>query len=334
MGAALDCLLHADAAAAFAYAERALEGASPGSSARAVLRDALLQRAAALAGADGGAAAALVLRHFPDDHPTILAALAPAPDLQFAYLRGAFGAAAHLGGGSGGVGGEGQGCPSSPSAAAPTPAHARLLADAGAGDAFVRLLCAFEHAGLLPFLQSPAAYRAEVALREVQAAGEAGAEAFLLERLGDVAGAAAIHHFTLQRAGASACAAVAAKQDPTPHLRAARAALDAAVGLCRRHAADLPAGQGRGLWLSVLDAAADLLAGGGSGGREKGVAATPVSPVVRAELAALVDAAVAAMAGHVPLRLVGDRIMSRASGEVCGVVGRTHAARTHSQLPV
>ena len=298
-GAALDCLLAADARSAFDYADAALTDAGPAGPARDALRSALLSRAGALAAADAGAAAALVATHFPDDHPAVLAALGGAADLTFSYLKGAYAAAAATVGPPGGASGGG---------------GAALLADAAAGDAYVRLLCRFEPRGVLPFLASRAAYSAAAALKEARRADAADARAFLLERLGDAPGAAALLASRVAVAGRAAFAAAGGGAVPVAERAAVRAALSDALGLCRRAAPDLPPTAGTSLWLTVLDALADVLRDARAAGAGAGA---------RGELAALVDGAVAAAAGCVPLRAVGEHLITRCADDPLAEYGRT-----------
>lgn len=94
-GAALGCLLRSPrgAAAAFEYIAAALGGGRaaprvpPGQ--LPALKAALLAAMPRLVGADAAAAARLVLRDFPGDHPAVVAALAESPLLQYRYLKGA-----------------------------------------------------------------------------------------------------------------------------------------------------------------------------------------------------------------------------------------------------
>ena len=299
-GAALDCLLASDPATAFEYADGALARAAPSSHEWARLRSALLARAPALAAADGDAAARLVATHFPDDHAAVLAALADAPDLTFGYLRGAYAAAAALVPPSG-VGG-----------ATPSSGPAALLADPGAGDAYVQLLCARDPRGVLPFLASRAAYSPHAALTAARAAGVADAQAFLLERLGDAPGAAALLAARVADTGRSLLAAAGAGPPPPAPLAALRAALGDAVGLCRRAAPDVPPSVGAGLWMATLDAVADVVR-----------AARASHPATRSAVASLLDGTAAAAAGALPARAVGDHLLARWRAEPLSDAGRT-----------
>ena len=319
VGAALDCLLRAGAAdpsAAFAYAERVLSGggggAGPGDPARAALRDALLARAAALAGADGGAAAALILRHFPDDAHAVCSALAGTPDLQFAYLRGAVNAAEVLGV-VGAVGADADAADADATTAAAATHPSTLLADPAVGDLYIRLLARYDPAGLPRFLSSPvAAYRAEEALRVVQAAAPPGsvppsAEAFLRERLGDVVGAAAIVSACLSEAVRGVLGAQTGAEVEALAASAAQPALAAAVGLATRARDDLPRAAASALWLQVLDAVADPLV-------TKPPPGASILPSARAAVAGLVDSVAAAAAGPgggLARRSVGEHLLAR-----------------------
>ena len=360
-GGALDVLLLASGSdfsfRAFEYADRVLEeaaaeaSASPSSRKRwAQLRSAVVERAPALAAAYGGAAARLVARHFPEDHAAVMCALSRDEPLAFAYLRGAYAAAAARvapGGGGGGIGGEtattlaSSGSPSddnyvdsSSTTAASRAAAARLLADASAGDTYVRLLCSRDPGGVLPFLKSRAAYSAEAALDSARLAGVADAQAFLLERLGDVAGAASILAAALTGGGEALLleagggegreSAEHRHQQNHNDLRhrhcprllspkeALLSALDDALGLCKRGAADLPFAAAAALWMTVVDALADLLRRAGSseseGGSEKDKEASSAATSL---FAFALDAAVAAAATSVPLRSIGERMLER-----------------------
>ena len=368
VGGALDVLLALSSSSSssfriFEYADRVLEEAaaeakasssssspSPANRKRWLqLRAAVVERAPALAAADGGAAARLVARHFPEDHAAVMSALSGDEALAFAYLRGAYAAAAARvspGGGGGGEGGEGGSSDinddsSATATAASRAAAARLLADPRAGDAYVRLLCSRDPGGVLPFLKSRAAYSAEAALKSARVAGVADAQAFLLERLGDVAGAASILAAALMGAGEALLSEEAAAgegrlrqlQQEEPSYQALRrprplspreallSALDDALGLCRRGGADLPPAAAAALWMTAIDALADLLrrAGSGGGGSEggegkgkgKGTTRRARSGAAASLLASALDAAVAAAASSVPLRHIGERLLER-----------------------
>ena len=62
------------------------------------------------------------------------------------------------------------------SEAAAASAHEALLAQAGVGELYVRLLCQFEPAAALPFLQSHDAYRVEEVLPVTERFGVADAQ--------------------------------------------------------------------------------------------------------------------------------------------------------------
>lgn len=62
------------------------------------------------------------------------------------------------------------------SEAAAAGAHEALLAQAGVGELYVRLLCQFEPAAALPFLQSHDAYRVEEVLPVTERFGVADAQ--------------------------------------------------------------------------------------------------------------------------------------------------------------
>ncbi|KAK9840784.1 hypothetical protein WJX81_004448 [Elliptochloris bilobata] len=227
--AALACLLRAELSAAFEYADAHLAepNCPPG------LRAAVLAVMGRLADANGEAAARLVLRYFPTDHAAVLAGFASAPERQFRFLRGALQAVAAE--------------PAEAGRASPRGAQEALLAAAGGAELYAGLLCRFEPASVLPFLQAHDAYRVEAVLPATERYGVTDARAFLLERLGDVTAALQIH-------------------------------VDAAA------------------------AANDAL----------------VEAVLAGALAALMEQAIGAMAGHVPLAALGRRILAAYASEPFG----------------
>ncbi|CAL8466179.1 g5715 [Coccomyxa elongata] len=205
---ALDCLLQQPqgAAAAFGYIAAALGGGRaaarvpPGR--QPALRAAAMAAMPRLVAADVAAAARLVFKDFPGEHAAVVASLAAEPRLQYRYLKGAMEATAE----------QFTATFDSPTRAtaeaAAATAQEALLVQAGAGELYARLLCEFEPAAALPYLQAHDAYRVEAVLPYTQRFGVDDAQAYLLERLGDVQAALGIFCGAAERANAALVARI------------------------------------------------------------------------------------------------------------------------------
>eukprot|EP00887_Chlorella_sp_A99_P007106 scaffold2.g7106.t1 len=191
---ALACLAAdgAHPAAAFEYACELLGGAA-GAEAAAAAAAAVVAQAPALVALDAAAAADLALGCLSlAQQQALLQALAPAPDLQFGFLRAVVEAARRA--------------PRAAAAAAAGRAQQAavepLLRQMGVANQYVALLCAFDPGAVLPFLQSHGSYGVDDCLRACAEHGVQDAAAFLLERRGDVQSALAIRLDTVRRTNA------------------------------------------------------------------------------------------------------------------------------------
>ena len=201
-------------------------------------------------------------------------------------------------------------------------------------ETYVGLLCAFEPAAVLPYLRARSDYRV-AACREICGAhGVRDAEAFLLEREGDVEGAIALLLRVVHRRlrTLAACvgrldeAALAGAEgggrSPAVHgsgpARRARLAFAAALAVCQRHAAERNKAADGGsqdpnaVWFAVLAACLQPLQALARREREAEAAAATAAAggrrllrrqlgALRGELQDLADGALQSMAGQVPL---------------------------------
>jgi len=196
----------------FAYAERVLsdggggDGLGLAAAARGRFGEAVQQHISALIGVDAEATASLLVRRLPQQQLPVLRTLEAQPALQFAFLRAAFAAQERMrlaalrdGSGSATASPVHRGAlPRRRDAAAATPQQQhdpqqqqqQQLDTPEVVDLYIRLLCRFAPSEVLPFLQGGAqSYDVRAAIRHCAAAGVADAEAYLHERLGDLAAA-------------------------------------------------------------------------------------------------------------------------------------------------
>jgi hypothetical protein len=307
------------------------------------VRDEALALAPQLVRIDATAAAAAVAECLPGDaQRAVLEALAPWPDDQFAFLQ----AALEGGSSSGEMNGERPGSGLSETSIALSSAQSRhpllaplLLQDKGVSSLYVRLLCRFRPAAVLPFLQAADAYDVDACLGHCLAAGVRPAAAYLLERRGDVRGALEI---CLQEVDAANAALVAAGRmsgvERLPEHVAARGTLHAAVSMCVRFSQDrvddvvLPgavgaaAAGGNGaaedplaaVWFEVLQRYVEVIRELQQERREMSTIGVGSDPTAAARLSSLeaaftafMEEVIGQMAGHVPLQSVAAAVMER-----------------------
>eukprot|EP00884_Botryococcus_braunii_P022622 jgi/Botrbrau1/9043/Bobra.0376s0020.2 len=374
---ALECLLREGppAPAAFRYVDRVLDDPSEAGGKLGEFKEAVLGSMQRLTGADPGAAAALVIRHFPHDHSRVLTTLQRSPELQYGYLKGAM-HAARLMEASLVEEGAPRDAHAAPLQASP---YAPLLSDPQVGELYLKLLCRFKAAEALPFLQSHDNYRVEEVLSFTQQYKVRDAEAYLLERLGDISAALAIHvshveamaerllsdvlegtlplaALAIFRGGARSfpgstagtLGAVSASLGPPqklagtpaqgagplpPQLAALQGAVGGAVALCQRHSRDAPLLTVQQLWFSILECfvhllrqlrqrtgtargtTAHIVEGSASGG---GSSTDGKFAELQRVLTGLMEGVISHMAGFVPLKAIGERIISEFAAEQFG----------------
>jgi hypothetical protein len=341
--AALACYLRRPGAAGlFEYADRALAesaaeprraSAEAAASSRARFAAALQEHIAALVAADAAAAAALLARRLPEQQLPLLRALAARPELQFALLRAALalhsGELLRSGASSPAYQQQPRGAPSpGPRQQQEEQQQQQQAGAAGAQhpwdspeviDLYICLLCRHAPSEALPFLRSGArAYDVRAALRHAAAAGAADAEAYLHERLGDVAAALRLY---LKQLGASGDALEAA-------VHAARGDGAAAiVTLPPQLAAAWEGGAGGGggsgaQHLGRREAAVAIVAWLRRQLGLRAAGAPPTSAALASAFARHPAAAAAAAAHHQQQQVVAHRAQARRSSSSDGGGGR------------
>ncbi|KAE8894331.1 hypothetical protein PF005_g2638 [Phytophthora fragariae] len=153
---------------------------------RKVIEEAVLNHAPALMKTDGYAFVTLILGQFPNlNNKVIQKFLSMGKEggkLEFLYLKQVLMAASVTSGGS-----------ASDEADVVKDllerSKLRIADDPAVQERFVRLLCEFEPAGVFPYLESHDSYKVDACLRLCKEFAITDAEAYLLERTGDVTGA-------------------------------------------------------------------------------------------------------------------------------------------------
>ncbi|KAL0030409.1 hypothetical protein WJX79_001821 [Trebouxia sp. C0005] len=169
--------------AAFRYIRDVLDEAHMREDRLAAFRGAVMGSVGELAKSEPNEAAALVLERFPEEHAGVVQSLKDQPELQYKYLQ----AATQVARANRAVENEVRGSPGGVGVSSGV--HDQLLAEPAMCEQFVGLLCQFEPAAVLPFLQSHDSYRVEACLPSCQRYEVNDAHAYLLERLGDIAAA-------------------------------------------------------------------------------------------------------------------------------------------------
>ncbi|ETI47457.1 hypothetical protein L914_08092 [Phytophthora nicotianae] len=160
-------------------------GAEPTRRRRKVIEEAVLTHAPALMKTDGYAFVTLILGQFPNlNNKVIQKFLSMGKEgskLEFLYLKQVLMASSTTNGGS------------SDEADVVKDllerSKLRIADDPAVQERFVRLLCEFEPAGVFPYLESHDSYKVDACLRLCKEFAITDAEAYLLERTGDVTGA-------------------------------------------------------------------------------------------------------------------------------------------------
>ncbi|KAK9804391.1 hypothetical protein WJX72_010740 [[Myrmecia] bisecta] len=315
--AALDCSLRdaASPAAPFKYIKDVLD--EPGTSAERLgrFRAAVLAAMPRLTQADGQATAALVLERFPEQQKAVIMALQDSPELQYKYLRGAL-QAAQAQQAAAAEGAEAANGGTEPLAQHKhAGGHGKLLAQAQVCELYMRLLCQFEPASVLPFLQAQDSYRVEVGGAPLVAAREAlkAAIALCQRHTRDARPEAAqqLWFDVLQcyvellrelRREEQALPQHAQHEEAPSSVRSQSGKLD----LLALSPPRTPAAQ------AVLGLASpDPLARLSSSGPPLGPAATAGERLASLQhlLTALMEEVISHMAGYVPLKAIGDRII-------------------------
>ncbi|KAL4164285.1 hypothetical protein KRP22_004152 [Phytophthora ramorum] len=161
-------------------------GAEPTRRRRKTIEEAVLAHAPALMKTDGYAFVTLILGQFPNLNNKIIQKFLSmgkeGAELEFLYLKQVLMASSTTSGGS-------------PSDEADVVkdlldrSKLRIADDPAVQERFVRLLCEFEPAGVFPYLESHDSYKVDACLRLCKEFAITDAEAYLLERTGDVTGA-------------------------------------------------------------------------------------------------------------------------------------------------
>ncbi|KAA6422788.1 MAG: hypothetical protein FRX49_07323 [Trebouxia sp. A1-2] len=247
--------------AAFRYIRDVLDEAHMREDRLAAFRGAVMGSVGELAKSEPNEAAALVLERFPEEHAGVVQSLKDQPELQYKYLQ----AATQVARANRAVENEVRGSPGGVGVSSGV--HDQLLAEPAMCEQFVGLLCQFEPAAVLPFLQSHDSYRVEACLPSCQRYEVNDAHAYLLERLGDIAaaikllrgyaGSASLFsyssgHTLLERHASTPTAAGDPSRPPQTPLLAAHQALKAAVALCQRHSLEASQDMAQQLWFEVL----------------------------------------------------------------------------------
>ncbi|KAL3136710.1 hypothetical protein ABBQ38_005943 [Trebouxia sp. C0009 RCD-2024] len=227
---ALHCAIHATSTpgAAFKYIRDVLDEAHMSQDRSAAFRAAVLGSIAELVRNEPLEAAALVVERFPGEHAQVVASLAAQPELQYKYLQASTQVSQTLKAVESTVRGSGEGLDSRPGVSAGV--HDELLAEPAMCEQFVGLLCQFEPSAVLPFLQSHDSYRVEACLPHCQRFGVNDAQAYLLERLGDIAAAIKLYVQDIERCDAALIQAVLQGQVLLPNVATAPGRLRGYVG--------------------------------------------------------------------------------------------------------
>ncbi|DBA69468.1 TPA: hypothetical protein ACH3X2_012810 [Trebouxia sp. C0005] len=179
--------------AAFRYIRDVLDEAHMREDRLAAFRGAVMGSVGELAKSEPNEAAALVLERFPEEHAGVVQSLKDQPELQYKYLQ----AATQVARANRAVENEVRGSPGGVGVSSGV--HDQLLAEPAMCEQFVGLLCQFEPAAVLPFLQSHDSYRVEACLPSCQRYEVNDAHAYLLERLGDIAAAIKLYVRDIER---------------------------------------------------------------------------------------------------------------------------------------
>ncbi|GAB4818305.1 hypothetical protein N2152v2_005351 [Parachlorella kessleri] len=194
-GEALACLVRdtRHPHAPFKFARELLTDPGTPAEAREAVQSSVMEQVSALMALDPAAAAQLVLDCLPGQQQGVLRALSSAPRLQLAFLRSLLQLQQRRQRqeqqqGSGGTQND-----AGLKGSSRDPALQPLLADMSVANLFVELLCQFEQAAVLPFLQSYDSYGVDECLRHCLRHRVQDGAAFLLERRGDVQSALKIY---------------------------------------------------------------------------------------------------------------------------------------------
>ncbi|KAL0048183.1 hypothetical protein WJX82_009442 [Trebouxia sp. C0006] len=192
---ALHCTIGAASppGAAFKYIRDVLDETHMPEDRLAAFRGAVMGSVGELAKSEPHEAAALVLERFPQEHAGVVQSLKDQPELQYKYLQ----AATQVAKANRAVENEVRGSPDGVGVSSGV--HDQLLAEPAMCEQFVGLLCQFEAAAVLPFLQSHDSYRVEACLPSCQRYKVNDAHAYLLERLGDIAAAIKLYVHDIER---------------------------------------------------------------------------------------------------------------------------------------
>lgn len=234
----LRCETHPESAAS--YAQRLLIDGAVDAQEREQLLHAFVSSAPVLVHLSAEAAAAFFLNAAPEAQRQVIKRLSGQPELQHAYLHALLdlrrGLRAEL---RGTDTADASGADAAVAVDAREAAAAGLLEIPDVADLVVSLLCRYDPAAVLPFLRSNATFRLDPCLEAARAAGCRDAEAFLLERRGDMAAALSIYVADVAAADKVLFSSVSSGRHSLPaEFAAARHAMEAAKAMCARFSLD------------------------------------------------------------------------------------------------